>query len=73
MKMFLTRMGFNSSVVVTGDRTQVDLPGNVPSGLHVAERILRGIEGIAFVRFDEGDVVRHPLVASIIRAYEQQT
>lgn len=72
MKMFLTRMGFNSSVVVTGDRTQVDLPGNVPSGLRVAERILRGIEGIAFVHFDEGDVVRHPLVASIIRAYEQQ-
>ena len=72
MKMFLTRMGFNSSVVVTGDRTQVDLPGNVPSGLRVAERILRGIDGIAFVHFDEGDVVRHPLVASIIRAYEQQ-
>lgn len=73
MKMFLTRMGFNSSVVVTGDRTQVDLPGNVPSGLRVAERILRGIDGIAFVHFDEGDVVRHPLVASIIRAYEQQS
>ena len=72
MKMFLTRMGFNSTVVVTGDRTQVDLPGNVPSGLRVAERILGGIEGIAFVHFDEGDVVRHPLVASIIRAYEQQ-
>ena len=73
MKMFLTRMGFNSSVVVTGDRTQVDLPGNVPSGLRVAERILRGIDGIAFVHFDEGDVVRHPLVASIIRAYERQS
>jgi phosphate starvation-inducible protein PhoH and related proteins len=72
MKMFLTRMGFNSTVVVTGDRTQVDLPGNVPSGLRVAERILGGIEGIAFTHFDEGDVVRHPLVASIIRAYEQQ-
>jgi len=72
MKMFLTRMGFNSTVVVTGDRTQVDLPGNVRSGLHVAEQILRGIDGIGFVQFDEGDVVRHPLVASIIRAYEQQ-
>lgn len=72
MKMFLTRMGFNSTVVVTGDRTQVDLPSTVRSGLHVAEKILRGIEGIGFVQFDEGDVVRHPLVASIIRAYEQQ-
>ncbi len=72
MKMFLTRMGFNSTVVVTGDRTQIDLPGNVPSGLRVAERILGGIDGISFVQFDEGDVVRHPLVASIIRAYEQQ-
>ncbi|MFN2322650.1 MAG: PhoH family protein [Trueperaceae bacterium] len=71
MKMFLTRMGFNSTVVVTGDRTQVDLPGTVASGLHVAERILAGIDGIAFVSFSEADVVRHPLVASIIRAYEQ--
>ena len=72
MKMFLTRMGFQSTVVVTGDRTQVDLPGDVPSGLRIAERILAGIDGIAFVQFDEGDVVRHPLVASIIRAYERQ-
>jgi len=71
MKMFLTRMGFNSTVVVTGDRTQVDLPGTVQSGLRVAERILAGIDGIAFVSFSEADVVRHPLVASIIRAYEQ--
>ncbi len=71
MKMFLTRMGFNSTVVVTGDRTQVDLPGSVQSGLRVAERILEGIDGIAFVSFGEADVVRHPLVASIIRAYEQ--
>jgi phosphate starvation-inducible PhoH-like protein len=73
MKMFLTRMGFQSTVVVTGDRTQVDLPGDVPSGLRIAERILSGIDGIAFVQFDEGDVVRHPLVASIIRAYERQS
>ncbi len=71
MKMFLTRMGFNSRVVVTGDRTQVDLPGNVESGLHVAERILAGIEGLTFVNFDDADVVRHPLVARIIRAYER--
>jgi phosphate starvation-inducible protein PhoH and related proteins len=71
MKMFLTRMGFNSTVVVTGDRTQVDLPGTVQSGLRVAERILAGIDGIEFVSFTEADVVRHPLVASIIRAYEQ--
>jgi phosphate starvation-inducible PhoH-like protein len=71
MKMFLTRMGFNSTVVVTGDRTQVDLPGSVASGLHVAERILTDIDGIAFVSFTEADVVRHPLVASIIRAYER--
>jgi phosphate starvation-inducible protein PhoH and related proteins len=72
MKMFLTRMGFNSRVVVTGDRTQVDLPGNVESGLKVAERILAGIEGLTFVSFDDGDVVRHPLVARIIRAYERE-
>jgi phosphate starvation-inducible PhoH-like protein len=73
MKMFLTRMGFNSKVVVTGDVTQVDLPRNVQSGLGVAERILRHIEGIGFVYFAEGDVVRHPLVARIIKAYEQTT
>ncbi len=71
MKMFLTRMGFNSTVVVTGDGTQTDLPGSVASGLTVAQRILRDIEGISFVTFNEGDVVRHPLVARIIRAYDQ--
>jgi phosphate starvation-inducible PhoH-like protein len=71
MKMFLTRMGFNSKVVVTGDVTQTDLPGSVESGLAVAERILRGIDGLAFIYFSKGDVVRHPLVAEIIRAYEQ--
>jgi phosphate starvation-inducible PhoH-like protein len=70
MKMFLTRMGFNSKVVVTGDITQVDLPGNVISGLAVTQRILQGIDGISFVNFSEGDVVRHPLVANIIKAYE---
>ena len=71
MKMFLTRMGFNSKVVVTGDVTQTDLPGSVESGLTVAERILRGIDGLEFIYFSKGDVVRHPLVALIIRAYEQ--
>ena len=70
MKMFLTRMGFNSKVVVTGDVTQTDLPGNVQSGLTDAEHILKGIDGIEFLYFSEQDVVRHALVASIIRAYE---
>jgi phosphate starvation-inducible PhoH-like protein len=70
MKMFLTRMGFNSKVVVTGDVTQTDLPGGVQSGLQVAEAILRDIEGIGFIYFTKADVVRHPLVASIIDAYE---
>jgi phosphate starvation-inducible PhoH-like protein len=73
MKMFLTRMGFGSKVVVTGDITQVDLPKNVTSGLSEARRILGGIEGISFVHFTESDVVRHPLVGRIIRAYEQHT
>ncbi len=71
MKMFLTRMGFNSKVVVTGDTTQTDLPGSVQSGLHVAQRILQGIEGISFQTFSKADVVRHPLVAQIVLAYEQ--
>ena len=71
MKMFLTRMGFNSKVVVTGDVTQIDLPKHQKSGLVEAVRILKGIEGIAFVFFKESDVVRHPLVARIIKAYEQ--
>jgi len=71
MKMFLTRMGFNSKVVVTGDTSQVDLPGNVQSGLKVAQSILKGIEGISFIEFSKADVVRHPLVAQIILAYEQ--
>jgi len=71
MKMFLTRMGFNSKVVVTGDTTQTDLPGSVRSGLTVAHAILQGIEGIRFITFSKADVVRHPLVAQIILAYEQ--
>ena len=71
MKMFLTRMGFNSKVVVTGDVTQTDLPGSVQSGLNVARSILQDIDGIGFIEFSKADVVRHPLVAQIILAYEQ--
>jgi phosphate starvation-inducible PhoH-like protein len=70
MKMFLTRLGHRSKAVVTGDITQVDLPGGVVSGLIEAREILKGIEGIAFVRFSRQDVVRHKLVRDIIRAYE---
>ncbi len=70
MKMFLTRIGFGSKVVITGDITQIDLPRKEQSGLIEALRILRGIEGIAFVWFSQEDVVRHPIVAKIIEAYE---
>jgi phosphate starvation-inducible PhoH-like protein len=69
MKMFLTRLGLNSRVVVTGDKTQIDLPRRDDSGLLQIERILQGIEGIEFVYLDELDVVRHRLVKDIIRAY----
>jgi phosphate starvation-inducible PhoH-like protein len=71
MKMFLTRMGFNAKVVVTGDITQIDLPKGVPSGLVEVQRILKGVDGIAFVYLTEQDVVRHPLVQRIIQAYEE--
>lgn len=71
MKMFLTRQGFNSKVVVTGDLTQIDLPTGRRSGLTDAVDILRGVEGITFVQFDERDVVRHNLVQRIVRAYEK--
>ena len=71
MKMFLTRIGFGSKAVITGDVTQTDLPGTSRSGLVQATRILRGIEGINFSRFTEVDVVRHPLVQEIIVAYEK--
>ncbi|MBB6098377.1 phosphate starvation-inducible PhoH-like protein [Deinobacterium chartae] len=70
MKMFLTRMGFSSKVVVTGDVTQIDLPRHVTSGLAVARKNLQNIEGIAFHHFTESDVVRHPLVGRIIKAYD---
>jgi phosphate starvation-inducible PhoH-like protein len=70
MKMFLTRMGFGSQVIVTGDITQVDLPAGKDSGLKVVENVLAGIPGISFIRFGHGDVVRHELVQRIVRAYE---
>ncbi len=70
MRMFLTRIGFGSKAVVTGDITQVDLPPGKTSGLREAQQLLSRIEGIHFVLFDEHDVVRHPLVQSIISAYE---
>jgi len=71
MKMFLTRMGFGSKAVVTGDITQIDLPRDRPSGLVEAREIFRHIDGIAFVELTQGDVVRHELVQTIVRAYER--
>lgn len=71
MKMVLTRLGFNSRMVVTGDLTQTDLGRHQISGLAMAERVLKGVEGIAFCYFDQMDVVRHPLVQRIIDAYER--
>jgi phosphate starvation-inducible protein PhoH and related proteins len=71
MKMFLTRIGFGSRAVVTGDATQIDLPRGQPSGLIEARRVLRDVRGIAFTEFDSTDVVRHPLVARIVDAYEK--
>jgi phosphate starvation-inducible protein PhoH and related proteins len=71
MKMVLTRQGFNSKMVVTGDQTQIDLPLGKRSGLLEAVDVLRGVEGIAFVNFDERDVVRHTLVQRIVKAYER--
>ncbi len=71
MKMFLTRLGFGSKAVITGDITQIDLPlGQTSSGLVEVMRIVERVEGIAFTRFDDGDVVRHPLVQKIVQAYE---
>lgn len=72
MKMFLTRLGFNSKMIVNGDMTQVDLPGKQHSGLIDAERILKKIEQIKFIWFSANDVVRHPVVAKIINAYEKE-
>src|SRR5665811_238952 len=71
MKMFLTRLGVNSKAVITGDKTQIDLPRREESGLVQIERILPGIEGLAFHYLTEVDVVRHRLVKDIIRAYAE--
>lgn len=73
MKMFLTRLGFNSKAVITGDTTQIDLGAEEKSGLLEAESLVKKIEGISFVYFSKNDVVRHPLVRQIIEAYEQVT
>jgi phosphate starvation-inducible PhoH-like protein len=69
--MFLTRLGFHSKAVITGDVTQVDLPTGKASGLTHARRLLRDVEGIAFSEFTDVDVVRHPLVQEVIRAYDR--
>ena len=71
MKMFLTRLGFGSTMVVTGDVTQVDLPSGTESGLRVVEKILNGVEDVSFVRLTSHDVVRHKLVGRIVEAYER--
>jgi len=70
MKMFLTRIGFGSTAVITGDLTQIDLPKHQKSGLRDAIDVLKGVDGISFTFFEAGDVVRHPLVARIVRAYD---
>jgi phosphate starvation-inducible PhoH-like protein len=70
MKMFLTRLGFGSKAVVTGDVTQVDLPSGKTSGLKVIQNVLQGIDGIEFVTLSRQDVVRHELVQKIVQAYE---
>ena len=72
MKMFLTRLGFGSTAVVTGDMTQIDLPRHVKSGLKDATEVLRGVEGVSFTFFEARDVVRHPLVARIVSAYDRR-
>jgi phosphate starvation-inducible PhoH-like protein len=70
MKMVLTRIGFGSKVVITGDITQIDLPTGRTSGLVEAIAVLSGVKGISFVYFDEKDVVRHRLVAAVVKAYD---
>ncbi|MGB6364025.1 MAG: PhoH family protein, partial [Thermoanaerobaculia bacterium] len=71
MKMFLTRIGFNSKAVINGDITQIDLPAGKVSGLIEAQEVLDGVGGIEFIRFDERDVVRHRLVQKVVKAYER--
>lgn len=73
IKMFLTRMGWNTKMIITGDRTQIDLPASQKSGLIEAIRILHGIQGIAFIEMDKNDIVRHKLVTRIVEAYERET
>jgi phosphate starvation-inducible PhoH-like protein len=73
MKMFLTRLGFGAKAVVTGDVSQIDLPRGMPSGLIDAARVLQRVQGVAMTRFTSADVVRHPLVARIVEAYEAQS
>ncbi|MFH0765567.1 MAG: PhoH family protein [Calditrichota bacterium] len=73
MKMFLTRLGASSRAVLTGDLTQIDLPDPSASGLLEAKALLQGINGIAFIEFDDKDVVRHKLVAEILRAYQSRS
>jgi phosphate starvation-inducible PhoH-like protein len=72
MKMFLTRMGLNSKIVVTGDMTQTDLPKTVRSGLSDAVQRLKDVEGVAIIHLDQGDIVRNPLVTRIVKAYEEE-
>jgi phosphate starvation-inducible PhoH-like protein len=73
MKMFLTRIGFGSKAVVTGDKTQIDLPRGQKSGIKEAEQVLNNLQGIEFVYFNERDVVRHKLVQMIVKAYEEHS
>ncbi len=73
MKMFLTRLGFGSKMIINGDTTQVDLPKRISSGLIHAERVLGDVKGISHIRFEAEDVIRHPLVAKVIRAYDNET
>ncbi|MEW6679613.1 MAG: PhoH family protein, partial [bacterium] len=73
MKMFLTRLGFDSKAVITGDITQIDLSSEVTSGLVEIQEILKGVSGIGFSYLDKSDVVRHPLVSKIIKAYEEKS
>lgn len=72
MKMFLTRLGMNAKMIITGDVTQIDLPRNTQSGLLQALRILRGVKGIGLIEYEKKDIVRHPLVQRIVDAYESR-
>ncbi|MFJ5715413.1 PhoH family protein [Neobacillus sp. NPDC093127] len=72
MKMFLTRLGFGSKMIITGDKTQIDLPKGAKSGLIAAEEILQNVNGLSFIFLEQSDVVRHPLVGRIIEAYEKK-